>query len=113
MAEHDTNRPNQATSFGQRLRERRKALGLSQLEVGLRVGCAEATVQKIESNARRPSRQMAHLLAETLSIPPDDRPAFVEFARTGVPPASASGTPRRISNVPGPLTPLLGRETEL
>src|SRR5690348_1243083 len=105
-------------SFGQRLRERRKALGLTQLEVALSVGCAEATIQKIEADARRPSRQMAQLLAEALGVPAEERAAFVLFARTG---ATADGSDMGVtrsggavaSNVPMLLRPFFGREKEL
>ncbi|MFL5731689.1 MAG: ATP-binding protein [Chloroflexia bacterium] len=106
-------------SFGQRLRERRKALGLTQLEVALSVGCAEATIQKIEADARRPSRQMAHLLAVTLGVPAEERPAFVIFARTGsLPEAAVPGVGRTAAgagttNMPLLLRPFFGREREL
>ena len=36
---------------------------------------------KIESDGRRPSRQIAELLAEHLEIPPEQRDSFLKVAR--------------------------------
>jgi len=69
------------TSFGYWVRRRRKALDLTQAELARRVGCAEVTIQKIEADERRPSRQIAELLAEQLAIPADERAAFLQCAR--------------------------------
>ena len=66
-------------SFGQWLSRRRKALDLTQVELAQRVPCATITIQKIEANERRPSRQMAERLAEHLEIAAEERPAFVSF----------------------------------
>ena len=46
-------------SFGNWVKHRRKALDLTQLELAQRVGCSLATIVKIESDERRPSRQDA------------------------------------------------------
>jgi len=69
------------SSFGYWLRRRRKALDLTQGELARRVGCAEVTIQKIEADERRPSSQIAALLAEHLRIPPDERSTFLQRAR--------------------------------
>lgn len=69
-------------SFGAWVRKRRRALDLTQGDLARRVGCAEVTIQKIEADARRPSRQIAERLAEHLHIAPDERAAFVESARS-------------------------------
>jgi predicted ATPase/transcriptional regulator with XRE-family HTH domain/Tfp pilus assembly protein PilF len=109
------------TAFGPWLKERRKALDLTQFDLAERVGIAEATIQRIEADTRRPSKQVAELLAEALAIPPADRPAFVHFARTGVPevaalPPSLSPPPMPVRTLPparglaAPLTRLIGRE---
>ena len=74
---------NQATAFGAWLRERRKALDLTQTELGLRVNCTKAAIARLESGERRPSRQVAELLAVALGIAPADEAAFVQWARTG------------------------------
>ena len=69
------------TSFGTWLRERRKALDLTQEQLAIRIDCSFETIRKIESGVRRPSRQIAELLAEVLAIPEEQRAEFVRFAR--------------------------------
>jgi predicted ATPase/transcriptional regulator with XRE-family HTH domain len=113
------------TSFGQWLKKRRKALDLTQQELARRVGCAVITIEKIEANERRPSKQMAGLLAEHLGIAPDERPTFVRFARMGAgAPWSAmsaqaahrvlwSLSPRHLTNLPAQPTPLIGRDQDV
>ena len=68
-------------SFGNWVRRRRKALDLTRHELARRVGCSLATIVKIESDERRPSRQIAELLTEHLDIPLDQRELFVSVAR--------------------------------
>jgi transcriptional regulator with XRE-family HTH domain len=68
-------------SFGYWMRRRRKALDLTQAALARRVGCAEVTIQKIEADERRPSRQVAERLAEQLAIPLEERVAFLQCAR--------------------------------
>jgi len=69
-------------SFGHWLRQRRKSLDLTQAELAHRLNCTTSLLQKIESGERRPSRQIAELLAAALDIAPDKRSAFVDFARS-------------------------------
>src|SRR5438034_10765228 len=69
------------SSFGEWLRRRRRALDLTRDELALQVGCAAATIKKIESDERRPSRQLAERLAVSLEIPAADRAAFLQAAR--------------------------------
>ena len=112
-------------SFGQWLKKRRKALDLTQAELAKHVGCAVITIQKIEANERRPSKQMSGLLAEHLDIPGEERQEFVRFAR-GEPDVQrlaafhdlghrvAWSLPSyQLTNIPSPLTPLIGREQEV
>ena len=68
--------------FGKLIRERRQALGLSQVELAGRVGCATVTERKIESGDLRPSIQMAERLAMGLVIPLEERAEFVRQARS-------------------------------
>ena len=42
------------SSFGRWLRQRRKALDLTQADLADQVGCSVITIQKIEADARRP-----------------------------------------------------------
>jgi predicted ATPase/class 3 adenylate cyclase len=67
-------------SFGLWLRRRRKALDLTQADLARRVGCAEVTIRKIEADERRPSRQIATRLADSLALAPLDRAAFLKAA---------------------------------
>ncbi len=116
---------NDEVSFGHWIRRRRKSLDLTQKQLAQRVGCATATIVKIEADERRPSRETAQLLAERLEIPLEERAQFIRVARgelrvaalaspvtdaTTIPqPVSASSA----SHLPAPLTPLIGREREL
>ncbi len=113
-------------SFGAWVTQRRKALDLTRKQLAQRVGYSISALRKIEGDERRPSRQVAELLADCLQVPPDQRATFVRAARgververLGVPlPVSASAwpkptPPRLFSNLPTPPTPLIGREHEL
>ena len=111
------------TSFGQWLRQRRKALDLTQEDLAERVGCSDVTIRKIEAGVRRPSKQIAELLVSCLKIPAEEQEALVTFARGGLlagtalsltPQSHATGagstaqpTP---NNLPSQITPLIGRE---
>lgn len=111
-------------SFGIWVRRRRKSLDLTQGELAQRVGCSPSLIFKIESDERRPSRQIAELLAQHLEIPPDQRDLFLKIARQeqaidrletfpplpGPEPASVSNPSR--SPLPVPPNPLIGREFE-
>lgn len=89
------------------------------------MGCSLSLVFKIEADERRPSRQVAELLAEILEIPPDQRTLFLKIARQEKstanldvipPPARIEPTPApklNPGNLPVPPTPLIGREHEL
>jgi WD40 repeat protein/serine/threonine protein kinase/DNA-binding XRE family transcriptional regulator len=72
---------NQDITFGQVVKERRYLLGLTQAELGRRVGCAAITIRKIEADALRPSVQIAERLAVALNIPEAEHLAFVRLAR--------------------------------
>jgi predicted ATPase/transcriptional regulator with XRE-family HTH domain len=113
-----------STSFGQWLRQRRKALGLSQAELALRANCSFETIRKAESGQRRPSEYLAKALAQALKIAPEEVPAFIEFSRQGlaVTPTITVGTtgilsapPQHLSrsNLPALLTSFVGRETQV
>ncbi len=111
-------------SFGEWLKRRRRGLGLTQVELGRRIGYSGETVRKVEAEEFKPSRDMAEALAAALDIPPDDRPRFVRFARgegtneaqcldtesVAVPPSLPSH-PR--PTLPTPPTPLIGRERDV
>ena len=113
-------------SFGNWVRRRRKSLDLTQQELANRTGCSVSLIYKIEADARRPSRQIAELLAEHLEIPPDQRDLFLRVTRQEkavdhldsltlpstpepVPPPQPLPQP----SLPLPLTSFIGREHEL
>ena len=73
------------TSFGAWLKRQRKARDLTQDELTRRIGCATVTLQKIEIDERRPSKEIATRLADVLEIPPAERPAFLRVARGELP----------------------------
>ncbi len=104
--------------FGLWLKKRRKALDLTQSALADRVGCSLATIEKIESEERRPSTQIAELLADALEIPTNERETFLQIARrlksdVGLASVSPIVSPPVKTNVPIPPTPLIGRESEL
>ncbi|MBE7471936.1 MAG: hypothetical protein DPW09_19805 [Anaerolineae bacterium] len=77
-------------SFGAWVQQRRKALDLTQAALAKLIGCAVITIKKIEQDERRPSREMAELLAEHLLIPGLERDAFLRRARGQFAPVSAA-----------------------
>jgi predicted ATPase/DNA-binding XRE family transcriptional regulator len=114
-------------SFGAWFTRRRKALDLTREQLAGQVGYSVSALRKIEGDERRPSRQMAELLANCLQVPPDQRPTFVKVARgqlrverlAAAVPTTATGLapgdelPRPAPRLPRPPTPLIGREPEL
>src|SRR5262245_5535224 len=71
-------------SFGAWIQRRRKALDLTQAELAERVGCAVGTIRKIETDERRPSKQIAARLADQLHVAPDERSSFLKAARASI-----------------------------
>src|SRR5438477_719735 len=70
--------------FGHWLKEYRNAHGLTRVELALRVGCSPEMIHKIELGQRRPSRQIAELLADAVHIGQGEREDFIDFARSSV-----------------------------
>jgi predicted ATPase/DNA-binding XRE family transcriptional regulator len=111
--------------FGAWLKQRRKDLDLTQNILAHQVGCSAETLRKIESNRRRPSRQIAERLARQLSIPSDAVAPFIHFARTGESPhtalpsftmregASELSATTQSTSLPAWPTRLIGREPVL
>ena len=128
---------NSETSFGKWLRQRRKALDLTQEVLADRVGCSISAIRKIENDERRPSRQIAGLLADSLEIPPTEREVFMKVARAELrleqldsPTVTNLLVPSRITDpgaptkpgaleaaqsalLPTPPTPFVGRQEEM
>lgn len=112
----------EAHSFGYWLRLKRKALDLTREALADRVGCSAATIQKLEEEERRPSTQIAERLAEIFSIPTHEQTDFLRFARGDLrfaPAETKEDFPWRTSskstrsNLPAPVTSLVGREKEI
>jgi predicted ATPase/DNA-binding XRE family transcriptional regulator len=127
--------------FSDWLKRRRKALDMTQDELAKRAGCSVGALRKIEAGDRRPSKQLAGLLAKALEIPKEDQQTFIRVARgelnlerlgkpSGEPtplpnvaglryvqpggaPAASIKTSAPIHRFPLPATPLIGREAEL
>ena len=93
-------------------------------ELARQLGCSTSLIFRIESDERRPSRQMAELLARHLEIPQDQHLLFLIIARqeksTGnlemIPalpvPEHSPMAGRLAGNLPIPPTSLVGREHE-
>jgi predicted ATPase/DNA-binding XRE family transcriptional regulator len=95
--------------FTEWLKQRRKALDLTQKELAHQVGCSTVLISKIESGQRRPSKQIITRLAQVLAIPKEQLARFSLQART----QEVSGEFRTQSSLPSALNRLIGRESEL
>ena len=109
-------RVNEMASFGLRVRQWRKARDLTQEELARRVGCALSMIQRIESDVRRPSREVAARLAQVLDVAAEERATFLKVARAELAaehlrPVEAPGVVR--NNLPVQRSVLIGREREL
>ncbi|MFL5806959.1 MAG: ATP-binding protein [Roseiflexaceae bacterium] len=110
-------------SFGRWLKSRRRTLDLTQDELARQVGCSVVTIRKLESDERRPSRQIAERLAVCLRIAPHERATFIGLARAepyldelpapAHDPLPIPAPQRTRSNLPTPLTRLIGRKQEV
>ena len=129
------------TSFGQWLRQRRRALGLTHATLANGAHCSVSALRKIEQDERHPSHRLAERLAVCLQIPSAERACFLEIARgerrvdrliemspVSLPPLPATSLDpdtraaisdsqrlRRLPayNLPRQLTSFVGREREL
>jgi transcriptional regulator with XRE-family HTH domain len=114
-------------SFGAWVSRQRKVLDLTRAQLARCAGCSVSGLRKIESDERRPSRQLAELLAECLQVPSDQRPTFLQVARghlrverlaavgdsRATVPGPDDGLSQPVPRLPVPTTPLIGREAEL
>ena len=113
-------------TFGEWLRQQRIQLKLTRKQFAERVSCSVAFLRKIENGERRPSIQIAELMANCLDIPPSERSTFVKVARgewnvdrlspvsklTASPNNSPDSATSKI-NLPILPTPLIGRQLEV
>jgi predicted ATPase/DNA-binding XRE family transcriptional regulator/Tfp pilus assembly protein PilF len=120
-------RSNSPVYFGEWVKRRRKILDQTQKELARLSDCSIYTVRKIETGERRPSRQLAKLLAVALKMPLEEEEIFIRAARgeiildrLGSPsidspllPVSDDQLDLFPSSVPLQSTPLIGRNPEL
>lgn len=109
-------------TFGEWLRQSRDGLRLTREEFAGRVGCSVSTLRKIENDERRPSSQIAELMANCLDIPAAEHSTFVRVARGEwnvdrlIPiskPTAHPDIPSPKTNLPILPTPLIGRQREV
>lgn len=84
-------------SIGYWIKQRRKTLFLTQKQLADLVGCALITIAKLEADERKPSREVAILLARHLQIHPDQTELFIQITRGEKGPRQLS---RLIGNIP-------------
>ncbi len=104
------------SNFGQWLKQRRKALGLTQKELAMQAGCAEVTMRKVESGDLHPSAPLAMSLAKAAGAAEADLPGLLVLARAsqeGLMPAARRSLPRRPNNLTAQLTQLFGRNHDI
>jgi transcriptional regulator with XRE-family HTH domain len=94
--------------FGQLLKQRRLAAGLTQEGLAERAGLSVPSISNLERGvAHTPRKETLGLLAAALELTPEEREEFL---------AAARGRPHAPAPIPAlrtPLTPLLGRAREL
>jgi len=105
----------ESISLGTWLRQKRRALDLTQKALAKQVGCAEITVRRMEADTYKPSKELALVLFEKLGIPELERAQWVRFAR-GVAEFPREKldfpTANQRTNLPLSLTSFVGREKE-
>jgi predicted ATPase/DNA-binding XRE family transcriptional regulator len=101
------------TSFGQWVKQRRRALDLTRAQLAAHVGCSVSLLDKVETDQRKPSQQLTERLLANLAVAPSERPQFIAWARTAASLASAGASPAALRGLVRPSTPLIGREREL
>ena len=100
-------------SFGEWVQKRRNQLRYTRKGFADLVGCAPVTIKKIERDERRPSPQIAQLLAQHLQIPQSEHENFMarargEFVSSLTSPAELSWKAMQKDNLPDQVTPFIG-----
>ena len=68
MAKQTTMPMKTTTNVGQAMREARRRVGWTQLNLAQRVGCTESLVTKIETGRAMPARELKEAIARELNI---------------------------------------------
>jgi predicted ATPase/transcriptional regulator with XRE-family HTH domain len=121
---HEHSSLQDAHTFGQWVKQRRKALGLTQANLAQRVSCSKSTINKIESDLRNPTKSLIELLAQHLKISPAEYAEFVHLAQPQLlveqddllkkgNSDSFRNSLRSNQTYPSPLTSLIGRERDV
>lgn len=97
-----------AETFGAWLRHQRQARDWTQFELAQHVGCSTVLIRKFEADERRPSKQIAVIIAALFAIPVREHEQFVAFAR-----GSQANTPPPASTRLVDTMPFVGRLPEL
>ena len=108
-------------AFGSQLRRLRERAGLSQAALAERAGLGVNTLAALELERRRPHPHTLAALVSALGLTPAERDRLHELAEQlgGRRPSSATATTalrdgsRPRVSLPSPLTPLIGRESEV
>ncbi len=105
----------QPSIFGDLLRRRRLAAGLTQEELAERAGLSTRAISDLERGInRKPRKDTIQRLAEALHLSAQDRATFVASARGHIdPPASVETLPRHPHNLPSQPNVLIGRDREV
>jgi transcriptional regulator with XRE-family HTH domain len=88
--------------FGNWVQRRRKLLDLTQEDLARKVNCSISMLRKIERDERKPSEQLAELLADQLAVEASQRISFLQLARGKFVPNIANPTTLRGSLIPIP-----------
>ncbi len=102
-------------TFGKWLRQQRRTLDFTQEAFSDQVGCARITLRRIESDALKPSKELALILLEKVGIPKSEREAWLPFTRglSDLPVKQTNPPPPVLrNNLPASLTNFIGREKE-
>jgi len=108
--------------FGEWIRQQRESRRLTREELAERIGCSVSALRKFEKGERRPSRQIAGLIANALDIPSAEHATFIKVARGDLNverlilpsnPVPHPNIPLPKTNLPVLPTPLIGRQSEV
>lgn len=93
--------------FGQWLRQYRRERKLTRKSLAAALCCSIELVAKWETGERRPTKEMAELLAQALDIPDSRHAQFVQFARSAEEPNPYAE--EMVLKIPHPATSFIGR----